>query len=302
MTSPQKRQAILERIKFEDHDRRTSIGGSEVAAAMGVHAYKTPYKLFAIKTGLEPQEDLSGRQSVRLGTHMEPVILDEFCRLTGTDRDSLDSERVTLRHPLLPWMTASPDATAKDLTFGVEIKFVGYRMLKGWGQEGSDDIPEMYLAQVAWMAAVTRIPVWFICAAIGTEVRIYKHHLNIRLCRMMLKKARNFWRYNIQRKIAPPVSGHEMDGKSLRRIYSSHGPTIRDATPAERHLLEKQVNLEDAYKTLKVRRDEGRHKIEALIGKDLGISDGIRQATWAVDKRGSRRWGWSKNKGANDDH
>lgn len=264
---------------------------------MGVHAYKTPHRLWALKTGLEPQEDLSGRQSVRLGTNMEPVILAEFCKLTGTDPDSLDTSAVTLRHPLLPWMTASPDATRKALDFGVEIKFVGYRMMKGWGREMTDDIPDMCFTQVQWYAAITRIPVWFVCAALGTEVRIYKVRMNVRLCRMMLKKARNFWRYNIQKHIAPPVTGHKMDGESLRRIYSGHGENIRDANPQERHLLEKQSHLEEAFKSVETKRNEGRHRIEALIAGDLGISDGTRQATWKANSKGSRRWGWSKNKG-----
>ena len=65
------------------------------------------------------------------------------------------------------------------------------------------------------------------------------------------------------------MTGHKMDGDSLRKIYATHGPTIRDATPAERHLLEKQVNLEDACKTMIKKRDEGRHKIEALAGRKV---------------------------------
>ena len=48
--------------------RSTTIGGSDAAAILGLNPYKSPYALWAEKTGKVIPEDISQKEAVRLGT------------------------------------------------------------------------------------------------------------------------------------------------------------------------------------------------------------------------------------------
>lgn len=61
-------------------ERRTGIGASEAAAALGVSPFMSPRHLYLSKLGLY---DVPEDERMRWGTLLEPVILDEYCRRTG---------------------------------------------------------------------------------------------------------------------------------------------------------------------------------------------------------------------------
>lgn len=62
--------------------RRAGIGGSDVAALLGLSKWKSPYQLFLEKTGnAPPQED---NEAMYWGRMLEPVIRDAYEEKTGT--------------------------------------------------------------------------------------------------------------------------------------------------------------------------------------------------------------------------
>lgn len=289
-----RRLATLIETPFEEHQRGLTIGGSEVSSIMGMNPYKSAYRLYLEKAGIFPPEDLSARDAVHFGTEFEPIIIKRWCENKGIDYNDLVTRRSTYTHPLLKWMSFSPDGYHKDCSFGVECKLVGTRTGMGWGVEGTDEIPSMYLMQLVWGAMVTRIPLWYIIALVGTELRTYKYVHRPELAKQLLKKARRFMKVNVRRRIPPPATNTNADAEALKLLHPRSGGNIRNATPSERALVERYSELYPKHKELEKEVQDLRAQLKQMIGNDKGISDGQNIATWKSGPSGKRSWGFGK--------
>lgn len=284
----------LTETPFEDHNRGLTIGGSEVSSIVGMNPYKSAYRLYLEKTGMFPPEDLSGQDAVHFGSEFEPIIIKRWCENNGHDPEKVVTRRSTYTHPLLPWISFSPDGYHESLDWGVECKLVGTRTGLGWGVEGTDQIPAMYLTQVGWGGLVTKIPVWYIIALVGTELRTYKYVRNTDFEKHLLKKARRFMRVNVRRRIPPPASHTDADAEALKLLYPVSGTKIRTATAAEAKLIAEYKDKYPQYIELQNRTKELRAQLKQAIGNDKGISDGQNIATWKTGPSGKRTWGFGK--------
>ncbi|WP_448205419.1 YqaJ viral recombinase family nuclease [Azospirillum sp. sgz302134] len=63
--------------------RAGKVTASEAAVVLGKSPYKTPYRLWAEKVGLIPEEDLSRNPNVRRGKQLEEVIRHRMAESTG---------------------------------------------------------------------------------------------------------------------------------------------------------------------------------------------------------------------------
>jgi putative phage-type endonuclease len=149
-------------------ERRTGIGGSDVAAILGLSRWKTPLDVYLDKTGQLPPQPES--EPMRWGTLLEPVILGEFAARHGI---RVERPHGIQRHAERPWMLASLDGWAPDLPAVVECKTA--RSADGWGDTGTGEIPAYYQTQVAHYLAVTGAAVAFVPVLIGaSDFRVYQ--------------------------------------------------------------------------------------------------------------------------------
>ncbi|WP_298236526.1 YqaJ viral recombinase family protein [uncultured Azohydromonas sp.] len=136
--------------------RRTGVGASECAAALGLSPYQTRFELYQVKRGEapEPEDNLA----MRFGLAAEPFILSEFQRAHPDDLLVVAPD--TMRRGRL---FAHLDAWVPG-RFTVQAKTA--RTRNGWGESGSSDIPQHYLLQVQQELllsgeAVSFVPVLF---------------------------------------------------------------------------------------------------------------------------------------------
>ncbi len=126
-------------------ERRQWIGASDVATIMGLNPYQTERELFLEKKGrLEPEP---GNSATSLGTRCEPMILDFAEEELGPLKRNVVVEGTCLDFPL----KARCDALAERMP--VEAKTMGlYNAfapgLQDWGDEFSDEVPDVYSVQV----------------------------------------------------------------------------------------------------------------------------------------------------------
>ena len=77
---------IADRSKMSHEDwlsiRKSSIGGSEIATAIGASRWSSQFELWAQKTGRIEKSNQSN-EAMYWGTIMEPIIRDEFAKRTG---------------------------------------------------------------------------------------------------------------------------------------------------------------------------------------------------------------------------
>ena len=84
--------------------RKKGIGGSDVAAIMGISPFATIRDLFYNKTGVQPviqEEEESNWVAKEVGHRLEDLVAEIFSKKTGLE---VFPVRVMFRHPLQMWI------------------------------------------------------------------------------------------------------------------------------------------------------------------------------------------------------
>lgn len=170
--------------------RRTGVGGSDVAAILGLSKYKTPLQVYQEKRGeIEPQAD---NDAMRWGRYLEPVVRQAYADETGNEVRVIDQ---LVRHPIYEHMIANLDGfvipeTGPRRVFEAKTA----RTADGWGEPGSDQIPQPYLLQVQHYMAVTGFVVADVAVLIGgSDFRLYEVPEDRELQDMLCDACTEFW-------------------------------------------------------------------------------------------------------------
>lgn len=128
--------------------RAQGLGGSEVAACLGLSPFESRFSLYFRKTGdIGPIEITP---EIEWGSRLEPVIVTKFL---DQHPEYLSAGTATYRHAERPWQITNPDQLLARHTFDephtlLECKFSMFG--DGWGESGTDEIPVHVRAQVLW--------------------------------------------------------------------------------------------------------------------------------------------------------
>lgn len=122
-------------------ERQKGLGGSDIAAALGVSPWKTQLELWGEKTGLAPST-FEGNEYTYWGTELEPAIANRFRE--EHKEFSLQSAVPAKAHKTLKFMRANVDGKILDATDG---SFVGIWEAKTASVEFSE-VPVHYQLQV----------------------------------------------------------------------------------------------------------------------------------------------------------
>lgn len=175
-----------------DAQRRTGIGGSDAAAALGLSPWKTPYDLWCEKRGLA--EPLPPTEPMVWGTLLEPIIAAEYERRTGCMIERLPD---LLRHPTWGHMIGHIDGRVVGEPRILEVKTA--RDARNWGEPGSDEIPPYYAVQCHHYLVVTGAQ-WVDIAVLigGQDFRIYSIERDDDIAGMLVDQEASFWRHHVE--------------------------------------------------------------------------------------------------------
>lgn len=208
--------------------RRQGIGGSDIAAILGVNPYSAAIDVYLDKLNLAAPWE--GNEKTHWGDLLEPVIAAEYTKRTGVETARVDQ---IIRHRQHPWMLANPDRVLVGHQRGLEIKTAGIRSEHRWGT-GEEDVPEEYLMQCAWYMAVLDFDLWDLAVLIGgQEMRIYTLERDPELEELMIERARVFWFDNVLARVPPPVDGSESFARYLAEKYPRDRRPMRRASEVE---------------------------------------------------------------------
>lgn len=281
--------------------RRSGIGGSDMAAVLGVSPWKTPLNVWLDKTGRAPEVPPTVRMEI--GTALEPLAAAKYeadtgrrvrrCNvlLRGADESGEPDIRIGNVDRLcmcadgsVPWTRKAGVRTERAL----EIKTSSD--LQEWGE-----VPDHYVAQAQhYMGLMPTVkvfdfPVLFI--ARGT-FRIYTVERDDELIANMAAAARNFWeKYVVPDTPPPPVNDEDVRASYPR---SEPGKVAIATEQIERLVRDLRVN---ALKTkdLEAEAEALRVAIQKAMGDadTLSLPDGTKLATWKTSKDTSRT-DWEK--------
>lgn len=198
--------------------RNIQIGGSEIAAVMGMSPYETPLSLWAKKTGKLPPSDLSNFEAAEIGTELEEYVARKFTRKTGI---KLRVDNRTFRHPKHPYMIGHIDrwVVGEDAVF--EAKTTSAWMEKHWQ---GDEIPQHYVLQLMWYLGLCQKRVGHIAVLIGGQKFVYKQiEFDQELFEKMVETAQVFMEQFVLKNVAPIAV--EGDSETLLQMFPNSSPT-----------------------------------------------------------------------------
>lgn len=152
------------------------IGGSEVAAIVGLSPWDSPYSLWMRKAGIIGKKPVN--REMHWGTVLEDAVRTEWLRrhpdihlVPGTHRGA-----GTWLHRADERFLANPDALIirNRRREVLEIKTADSSQAWQWGPSGTDEIPVNYLCQVRWYLGVLGLhAAHVVCLIGGNDVREY---------------------------------------------------------------------------------------------------------------------------------
>lgn len=273
-------------VEFSNKDvtlnRNEFLGGSDIAAVMGMSRWKTPLKLWAEKTGKLPLPDLSDVEAVELGTDLEEFVAKKFTQKTGK---AVRRSPKYYQHPDYPYMVAHVDRLVTGTDELLECKTASFFKKDEWE---NDDIPQEYILQVMWYLGITGRKIGHIAVLIGGQSFKYKQiEFDSELFETMVEAAKEFWQH--VKDDTPPAVMPD-DDETLKDLYSEHTevmielyPENEETTQAVQTFEEKVAYLQEVKGHIKNLQDEQKEietAIKDIIKDNLGIKTPKYVVSW----------------------
>lgn len=267
--------------------RRTGIGASDAAAALGVSKYKTPYQLWLEKRGEVEDADLSDNLSVQQGIILEAPVAEIYQLRTGRRIERVNR---VLRRRDRPYMMATLDRRVIGERRLVEVKTVGLGnggyVSDEWGEDATDKTPFHVGVQAQDQLAVTGYDVCDVPALLaGYGVRIYTIHRDEELIAMIEQRLEQFWNCVLTGE-PPPVT--TPDDALARWPLSQQAEAV--ATPDVITLVNRYRELDSQKDAL----DDELSRVKADICAFMADADTL------VDGRGRKLLTWKTSRSFSD--
>ena len=225
-------QLALEKREAATEDRTKFIGGSDIAAILGISPWRTAVDVWLEKRGeLEESFDAEREKRLKRGHRLEPIVIEMF----QEERTVFIAERnLRFVHPRYPFLAAQIDFeySEGDGLCNGEAKTVDPRHAYDWGPDGSQEVPAHYAAQVMFGLAVTGRARATIAALIGDDLRCYTFERDAELCGELVRRAVEFWNNHVLAGIAPAIQTKE-DASRLVRKFAGLSFEATEALAAE---------------------------------------------------------------------
>jgi len=259
-------------------DRKDYIGGSDIAAVMGVSRWTTALQLWAEKTGTVEAKDLSGIELVQLGTELEDFVAKKFERSTGL---KVRRSPKNYTHKTFDFMRCQVDRLIEKSDELLECKTCSAWKAKEW--EG-EDIPVEYVMQLMWQLGITGRKIGHIAVLIGGQAFRYKQiEFDADLFQTMMDRAIEFWNM-VQTKEQPMAVGE--DNSTIFQVYPENDEQIQQVQE-----FEDQIALLQETKMHIKEMEKEKFGIEASlkqrIGENLGIETAKYLVKWSLQRKSS---------------
>lgn len=273
-------------------NRNRGLGGSDIAALLGMSPYKTPLELWAEKVG-HPSFVAKDGVHLRYGKFVEPFVAQEFEKQSGLITVGHEDALIHPEHDFMyahidrfvvnqAWEPAVVDGAVVANSL-LECKTASVFGKDEWGPTGTDQVPRAYLLQCVWYMAITGCTSAHIAVLIGnSDFRNYLINRDPSLEQMVIEHAKKFWFENVLEGI-PPKPRNMSD---LKLLYPSEKPGQSiEATPQLLDALHQLRQTQDEAKELELKADTIKTQIMQTMGEAEQICLGGQPlATWKSAK------------------
>ncbi|WP_151721027.1 YqaJ viral recombinase family nuclease [Acinetobacter ursingii] len=238
-------------------NRKKGIGGSDVAAILGLSKYKSPYQLWLSKTNRDNGDDEQSEPAY-WGNQLEDIVAKEFAKRQGVKIQRVNQQII---HPEFNWMIANIDRAVINPEISGNVRFKDGRLTtdqllecktanqylaKLWGDEYTEAVPDYYLTQCQWYMGVTRTELCSLAVLIGGQkFRTYQIKFDEELFAMLRAECSAFWHSNVLADVPPPPSTFD----DVLHRWSKHNPDT--SIKADNELLGLVDEYQDWQKDVK---------------------------------------------------
>ena len=185
--------------------RRKGIGGSDVAAILGLSRWKSPVGVWMDKTGQIPISD-EQNDAMRWGTILEGTVREHFQNVTGRKVVEL---KAILQHPKYDFMLADLDGITLDDNGNpaiFEAKTASAFKLSEW-EDGK--LPIYYHTQIAHYFEVTGLSKAYVaCLVGGNDFKVVEVDADKKMQKLLVEAERAFWDLVVHNQ-RPPIDASD---------------------------------------------------------------------------------------------
>lgn len=273
-------------------ERRKSLGGSDMGAVLGLNKSRSPYTVWAEKTGRIGEEPEN--EAMRIGRDLEPYVASRFEEVS---RKGVRRMNYLLRREDCPHLHANIDRQILGESSGLECKTASALNLKRYK---GGDFPESYYAQCVTYLAVTGWARWYLAALVlGKGFYCYQittipHDDTPEWCESSVyvspeeieavkRCAEDFWHDYVEADSPPPMDGDASTTEALETIYEGGGGEVE---------LFGREGLIEQYQYLMSRKkaiEKGADAIKQQLMNDLGDNEHGYCGRYTVDWKAQSR-------------
>lgn len=272
--------------------RSATIGGSDAAAILGLNPYKSPYALWAEKTGKVIPEDISRKEAVRLGTDLEEYVAKRFTEATGK---KVRRENYTVFRDDMPYAHANYDRLVVGERAGLEIKTTNALHLSKFK---NGEFPANYYCQCCHYLLVSGMERWYLAVLVlGVELKVFTIERDEAELEALKEAEARFWE-SVQTNTPPAIDGMDSTIDALNAAFPSSEPdTEMDLTgcAADLAILDE---CSQQIKALEEKKSAAQARIMEIMGSTERGGYGSYTVTWKSQTRQTfDRKKWEKERG-----
>lgn len=257
--------------------RRQGVGGSDVAAIMGLSPWRTPLQVWLQKTGRDGGDEPDS-EAMYWGRVLEADVARRFAE--GHPELMVRNVNATLVSRDSPWMHANLDrlvVTADGSPAVLEIKTASAYKADEW----EDGVPPYYLTQVMWYLLVTGWHDAFVAVIIGgnryREYQLIRDDDDVETVRAA---ATRFWDDFVKPGVMPQAVG--ADSGALAATYPG-GEDMVDAPDSAKadELVEAYRQAASDEADARARKADAAAALEQMAGDARGLITDLYRVTWS---------------------
>ncbi len=245
-------------------ERAKGMGATDGPTAIGVNPHRSEYDCYLEKTGQVSPPDVSNIPAVIHGIAMEPVV---FEMIKTKLKIPARRDNQTHYHPKYSWMFMHIDGRYIKEDKIIEIKCPSPHMREFYGTEGTDQIPQIYIAQATHMLAIEEQ-----CKAVEFfvyfhgEILRYTIRRKARLIEIYMKALLRFWGH-VQEKV-PPMPRNNEDVTHM--YFKNNHKLIENNRGLEKFIFEHIDNKKETKRRVQKDKDDN-----IYIKREIGLNDGV---------------------------
>lgn len=259
--------------------RKSSIGGSDAGAILGLSPYKSAFDVYADKVGIS--SDKPDNEAMRQGRDLEEYVAQRFTEQTGK---RVRRENSIIHNSDYPYSHANIDRAVIGEKAGLECKTTKCLNLKRYK---NGDFPSEYYCQCVHYLMVTGLERWYLAVLVfGTDFMIFTIERDEAEIAALAESEQRFWEENVQKKVPPSPDGAKSTDELIGTMYPNDNGGNCDLS-----LFAKELDLLHEVKKKLSEYETEKRRLEQEIKLYMKDSDngfcGDYSVTWKAQQRSS---------------